>query len=156
MLTVQSVALSVFRPGEVWMWWGGCPRCCDGGWNEAGKRKWTGVLRGLKLQWHHSPSFHQSAEGQHMEEEGEISPELAAQRSQKELDDEIKKRKERQVGIDYQNALINSRSLLEVSRWHWSVCLHGRHHPHCCGCRHYQSYLVLSRGNMLLKCILHQ
>ena len=51
-----------------------------------------------------------------MEEEGEISPELAAQRSQKELDDEIKKRKERQVGIDYENMLINSRSLLEVSR----------------------------------------
>ena len=35
-----------------------------------------------------------------MEEEGEISAELAAQRSQKELDDEIKKRKERQVDID--------------------------------------------------------
>ena len=35
-----------------------------------------------------------------MEEEGETSAELVAQRSQKELDDEIKKRKERQVGID--------------------------------------------------------
>ena len=34
-----------------------------------------------------------------MEEEGEISAELAAKRSQKELDDEIKKRKERQVQI---------------------------------------------------------
>ena len=35
-----------------------------------------------------------------MEEEGEISAQLAAQRSQKELDDEIKKRKERQVDND--------------------------------------------------------
>ena len=35
-----------------------------------------------------------------MEEEGDISAELAAQRSQKELDDEIKKRKERQVESD--------------------------------------------------------
>ena len=32
-----------------------------------------------------------------MEEEGDIEAELAAQRSQRELDDEIKKRKERQV-----------------------------------------------------------
>ena len=34
-----------------------------------------------------------------MEEEGDISAELAAQRSQRELDDEIKRRKERQVWI---------------------------------------------------------
>ena len=41
-----------------------------------------------------------SHQGDNMEEEGEISAQLAAQRSQKELDDEIKKRKERQVDID--------------------------------------------------------
>merc|ERR1711971_559733 len=37
-----------------------------------------------------------TSEWPHMEEEGDISTELAAQRSQRELDDEIKKRKERQ------------------------------------------------------------
>ena len=81
-------------------------------------------------------------------------PNIIKEKSQKELDDEIKKKKEKQGGCVSCFELMKIIFFLtEILGRHWSDHIYGNHHTHCCDSGHHKGCSSLPGGQVLKGCL---